>query len=201
MGIIGSIIGDIAGSRFETNPACSKFGDLYPLFEKGCYFTDDTVMSIATLEALHGIKDFEEKYVEFGKKYPDAGYGSSFRGWIFADEPIFDEDIEKMLHPEGRTYMRKPYNSFGNGSAMRAGVIGQYYRHMPFRHKVISMAEKSAWVTHNHPEGIKGAVTIAVCVWMAERKYNKEEILQYAVKQYPYPEYDYGCNREFDTCQ
>lgn len=197
MGLKGAIIGDIAGSKYEMNPCQSEN---YELFDEQCRFTDDTVLSIATMEAMHNKGKFEDYYIQYGKKYPDAGYGSAFRAWIFADEQLYDEEIWEKLHPnEAKSYERKPYNSYGNGSAMRCSYIGEYYRHNPFFYFVKRAATNSAKVTHNHPEGIKGAVTIAMCVWMAERNKSKEDILKYAIKQYPKDKYDFGCELPFDA--
>ena len=175
MGIIGAILGDIAGSSFEFTTKRYNINDDYELFTLGDLFTDDTVLSIATMEAMNTNKDFANCYQKYGKKYIDVGYGPSFMGWLHMEQP-------------------KPYNSLGNGSAMRCSYIGQKLKHCPFKKKVLKMARKSAEVTHNHPEGIKGAETVAICVWMAERGKSKEEILQYALKQYPSSKYKYGCD-------
>ena len=196
MGIIGAILGDIAGSKYEMTPSKD---DTYDLFDQYSRFTDDTVMSIATMEAMHNNKNFEEFYVKYGKKYPDAGYGSAFRAWIFVDEQLYDEEIWKKLHPDGVKLERKPYNSYGNGSAMRCSYIGEYYKKIPFAYFVRKAATKSANVTHNHPEVVKGAVTIATCVWMAERGKSKDKILKYAISQYPKENYKFGCELPFNS--
>lgn len=190
MGIIGAILGDIALSRFEfvdrhhhppANAAYNLFetqnGTGNSILSVPPYFTDDTVMSIATMVALNTDKDYEKSYVDWVLNYPDAGYGAGFYGWA----------TQKSI-------CRKPYNSFGNGSAMRIGYIGQYYKKCPFEIMVRREANRSASVTHNHPEGIKGAETTAICVWKAERGKSKENILQYAISQYPSAKYRYGCD-------
>lgn len=194
MGIIGAILGDIAGSKYEMTPSQET---IYDLFDNGCRFTDDTIMSIATMDAIHHRRNFEKYYVKYGKKYPDAGYGSAFRTWVFADEQLYDAEIWDKLHPDGVKHERKPYNSYGNGSAMRCSYIGEYYKRCPFSYFVKRMAINSAKVTHNHPEGIKGAVTIAMCVWMAERGKSKDEILKYAISQYPKEKYKFSCELPF----
>lgn len=190
MGLTGAILGDIAGSKWEFVLHRTKEFTISNLFEKDCCFTDDTVMSIATMDAVENNIPFDVAYRKWGKKYPDAGYGPAFYQWLNNDDC-------------------GPYNSLGDGSAMRVSYIGEKYR---LRKTVEKKAKQSAMVTHNHPEGIKGAVTIAVCVWMAENLHRetpympcidpsekkmrkvKEKILQYGIKQYPSIKYKYGCD-------
>ena len=176
MGLKGLILGDIAGGRFENQdrkrPAKN---DKYDLFE-GSHFSDDTIMAIATLSAAQTNKDYADAYRWFGSMYPNAGYGKSFNEWM-------------------QNSKAGPYNSFGNGSAMRSGALGELYARSWTKRKVEAEAKASAAVTHNHPEGIKGAKVIAVCTWMLERGRSKEALLKYAVKQYATPEYAYGCDR------
>lgn len=201
MGIVGAILGDIAGSKWEYTNNRGRLFTIPSLFDDDSYFTDDTVMSIATMEAiLNKDYNFEKYYVKYGKMYPDLDYGSAFRGWLFIDEPQYDKDIFEKLHRNG-SKERKPYNSFGNGSAMRVSYIGQ---HFSLRKDVQNFASQSAAVTHNHPEGIKGAVTIAECVRLAEKARSeknkkrknriKEKILKYGIKQYPKKDYKYSCD-------
>ncbi len=179
MGIKGAILGDIAGSRFEfaskeQHPSTDLEYNLFGteknkrniLLSIPPYFTDDTVLSIATMDAIRHGRKFAKYYQKYGRRYPSAGYGSAFRRWIFRKNP-------------------EPYNSYGNGSAMRVSYVGEYLRKCPFRKIVERLAKNSAAVTHNNSEGIKGAVTTAVCIWMAERGKTREEILEYAMKQYP----------------
>ncbi len=173
MGIIGSILGDIAGSRFEFDNTMSpvRKNYAYELFTDKNFVTDDTVMSIACMEAcLHGM-NFDKFYRRYAKKFPKAGYGPMFRKWIH----------NKHMGP---------YNSFGNGSAMRCSFIGQYFP----ADMVEDIATKSAECTHNHPEGIKGAVTLATCVRMAEDGADKDDILAYGSRMYPKcDDYPYSC--------
>lgn len=172
MGIIGSILGDIAGSRFEFDNTAFGIRKTrnYELFTDKNFITDDTVMSIACMDAcLHGL-NFEKYYRKYAKKYPDAGYGSNFRKWIY----------DKHLGP---------YNSFGNGAAMRCSFVGQYFS----AEMVESIAKRSAECTHDHPEGIKGAITLATCVRMAEDGVNKKDILKYGSRMYPRDNYPYSC--------
>mgnify|MGYP004463082397 CR=1 FL=1 len=133
--MLGAIIGDIAGSVYEFHPHKSKD---FPLFSENSAFTDDTVMTLAVAEALMN-GGAEEDYIasmqRWGRRYPDGGYGGRFFGWLFQKEP-------------------QPYNSFGNGSAMRVSPVAWFYDSLE---AVENAAALSARVTHNHPEGIKGA--------------------------------------------
>lgn len=149
--MIGAIIGDIAGSVYEWSNIKTKE---FPLFSDDCFFTDDTVMTVAVAEGMMGggsADDFIDALKRFGRLYPDVGYGARFRKWLSSDS-------------------RKPYNSWGNGSAMRVSPVGFL---TPIRNgmssidrdlldaSVASQAKQSAAVTHNHPEGIKGAQAVA----------------------------------------
>lgn len=194
MGLIGGILGDIAGSKYEftkTHPPYEKEKDL--VWDGSLNFTDDTIMAIAVADALNNHLDFEEAYIKWGKKYPDAGYGGRFRGWLFADTMFYDKEIYDKMHPEGIP-KRKPYNSYGNGSAMRSVYIGEFLKRELNQRVVEEMAEKSAICTHNHPEGIKGAVVESVCVWYAEQGKSKDYILNYGIEQYPCSKYKFGCD-------
>lgn len=146
--MLGAIIGDIVGSIYEQNPIKTT---TFPLFQKGCTFTDDTVMTCAVAEAIMkgGTRDhFIDTMKKYGRKYPNAGYGSRFKTWLFSDE-------------------RKPYGSFGNGSAMRvspcAWVVDMkaFSKRKQLSPEELALIKRSADVTHNHPEGIKGALAIA----------------------------------------
>ncbi|MCR5449759.1 MAG: ADP-ribosylglycohydrolase family protein [Solobacterium sp.] len=165
--MIGAIIGDIAGSRFERANHKSKE---FELFDKKCRLTDDSIMSLAIANAILGCEgNFEnlslkaiENMQALGRKYKNAGFGSKFNKWIFADDP-------------------QPYNSFGNGSAMRVGPCGYAAS------SVDEVKELSAMVTqvsHNHPEGMKGAEAIAVAVYLAKNGLNKELIKTYIRMNY-----------------
>ena len=166
----GAILGDIIGSPFEFDRG-DKTKD-FELFSWGCRFTDDSVMTIAVAEALMetGINADEEtienavqnQMRKWGRRYPRAGYGGRFRQWLMAD------------HPE-------PYGSYGNGSAMRVSAAGWLY---PDLEQTRAVARATAKVTHNHPEGIKGAVIIAVCTHLLINGFDKDDILNYACKYY-----------------
>lgn len=158
----GAIIGDIVGSPYEFDRG-DKTKD-FELFAPGCMFTDDTVMTIAVADALLdwwkiGDRDPERlprflirDMQRFGRKYPDAGYGARFRYWI--EDPM-------------------PYDSFGNGSAMRVSAAGWLFNSLS---DTLLIAEKTASVSHNHPEGIKGACAVAEAIWLARHGVDKNYI-------------------------
>lgn len=163
MAVIGAILGDIAGSQFEFNRPENLDYKHCELFTNRCSYTDDMIMTLAVKKAILADADFTKTMREVGQPYPYSGYGGRFYEWMYGENP-------------------KPYNSFGNGSAMRVSFVGEHFDALE---DVISMAEKSAEVTHNHPEGIKGAVVTAVCIWMARHGKTKEDIFQYVLEQYP----------------
>lgn len=153
--MIGAIAGDIIGSVYEYLPM--KDYD-FKLFHPHSNFTDDTILTIAIAHAILEGKDYGLSLKTFGRRYPGAGYGLMFNNWL---------DQEGI----------KPYNSWGNGSAMRVSPIGFAYDSMD---DVLTQAEKSASVTHNHSEGIKGAQATALAIYLArtgrDKKAIKEEI-------------------------
>ena len=167
----GAIIGDICGSRYEgaRNTTMNKYVELFPV---GCRCTDDTVMTIAVADALmrpagtdNELKqNFIDAIVEWARKYPHAGYGGRFKSWFKGED-------------------HAPYNSFGNGSGMRVSPCGLVAKSLE---EALQLAELSAEVTHNHPEGIKGAQAIAACIYLARTGTAKEEIEAY-VKENFYP--------------
>ena len=172
----GAILGDIIGSPFEFDRG-DKTKD-FKLFSRRSHFTDDSVMTLAVCEALlkvgqdATVKEIEDTVISsmqsWGRRYPRAGYGGYFRRWLTA------------RHPE-------PYNSFGNGSAMRVSAVGWLYDSLE---KTRTVAKATANVTHNHPEGIKGAEATASAIVMARNGSSKEEIKKYIEK-----EFHYGLNR------
>ena len=179
--MFGAVIGDIVGSPYEFDFNNIKTKD-FPLFSERSEFTDDTVMTVAVAEALldaiednvtsdEDIKTFiEDAMKRWGHKYPDSGYGARFIGWL----------------KEGFG----PYNSFGNGSAMRVSPAGWLYDDLETtRH----MAKLSSEVTHNHPEGIKGAEATAAAIFLARKGGSKEEIKEYIIR-----EFDYDLSRTCD---
>ncbi len=168
----GAILGDIIGSPFEFDRGDKTKN--FELFSKGCGFTDDSVMTIAVGEALLAVgseatvKEIEEAVVsnmqDWGRRYPHAGYGGKFRHWLKEKSP-------------------KPYGSYGNGSAMRVSAAGWLYDSMERTREV---ARATANVTHNHPEGIKGAEAIASAIYMARNDSSKEEIKEYIEREFHY---------------
>ena len=149
--MFGVIAGDVIGSRFEWAPI--KTID-FPLFHPLCSFTDDTVLTVATASALLRGTPFDQAYLDFGRRYPKAGYGGNFHKWLAATEP-------------------RPYHSYGNGSAMRVAPVGWACAD---EQGVLREAKRSAEVTHDHPEGVKGAQATALAVFMARGGASKDEI-------------------------
>jgi ADP-ribosylglycohydrolase len=147
----GAIIGDIIGSAYEFNPIKTKDFELFPPKAR---FTDDSVLTIATAVAILQRRSYKEVYAEFTAKYPKRGYGGRFAKWI--------ESAEK-----------EPYNSFGNGSAMRISPVGWAF---PSLIKTMDEAEKSAEVTHNHERGIMGAKAVAGSIFLARNGSSKDDI-------------------------
>mgnify|MGYP001491002436 CR=1 FL=1 len=176
MAVTGAILGDIAGSRFEFYKPENLDYLHCPLFDENHEFTDDTVMTLAVKKAIREKLDLTETIREVGRHYPDCGYGGHFVQWLFMEDP-------------------KPYNSYGNGSAMRVSFVGEYYEELA---DVIRVAEETAAVSHNHPEGIKGAVVTAVCIWMARHGKTKQEIYDYVAGQYPDGKYSFGIDKDME---
>lgn len=163
----GAIIGDIAGSRFEWNSNKSKE---FEFFHAACRFTDDSVMSVAVCDALlnckEDISDLGANAVKsmqtLGRKYPYAGYGGNFRSWIYSANP-------------------RPYYSWGNGAAMRVGGCGFAASSME---EAKELSRRVTEVTHNHPEGIKGAEAAAVAVFLAKTGKSMSEIREHITQNY-----------------
>lgn len=176
MAIVGAILGDIAGSQYEFQRPKNLNWKKCELFTDNCYFTDDTVMTLAAKLAVKNNIPFADSYRKLGRKYPNAGYGGMFDSWLRWDD-------------------EKPYNSFGNGSAMRCSYIGEYFN---TEKEVIEWATKSADCTHNHREGIKGAVVTSMCIYMARTGASKAEIFSYVKTQYPMDFYKYSVEYELD---
>nr|DAZ61631.1 MAG TPA: ADP-ribosylglycohydrolase [Caudoviricetes sp.] len=160
--MLGAIIGDIVGSRFEFNNVRSKN---FKLFTNECSFTDDTICTVAVADAILTGKSYRDSVHEWCRKFPNpmGGYGGSFAQWVHSDNP-------------------QPYYSFGNGSAMRVSPIGLYFDN-EFG-DVMNEAEKSAQITHDHPEGIKGAQVTALCIWMVRKGYNKADMEAFIKSEY-----------------
>ena len=159
--MIGAIIGDIVGSVYEFNNHRSKE---FPLFQAKSDFTDDSVLSFATAKVLLDGGDYAATYQRFARAYPDRGYGGRFGKWMWLKDP-------------------KPYYSFGNGSAMRVAPVGFAFADAE---TTLVEAKRSAEVTHNHPEGIKGAQAVALAIWMARQGEDRDAIRQAIEKQFGY---------------
>ena len=165
--MLGAIIGDVVGSRFEFHNRLSRD---FAFFHPDCRFTDDTVMTCAVAQALmdsrEDFSDLAEKTVSamqrIGRRYPNCGYGARFIHWMFTDDP-------------------QPYNSFGNGSAMRISPVGFAARDAE-EAKLLSAAVTA--VSHNHPEGMKGAEATAVAIVLARQGRTKEEIREVMEEYY-----------------
>jgi len=149
--MIGAIAGDVIGSVFEHRPVKST---TFPLFTEQSRFTDDTVLTVAVADAIINRAAYDRALKNFGRRYPFAGYGSSFYRWLLTTES-------------------QPYNSWGNGSAMRVSPVGFAF---DSTEKVLHQAARCASVTHNHPEGIKGAQATALAVYLARTGKSKSQI-------------------------
>ena len=165
--MLGAIIGDIVGSRFEFNNHRSKD---FTLFTEGCFATDDSIMTLAVAKAILACEGDWERLSEqavkhmqqIGRKYPDCGFGGMFNRWVFSDDP-------------------KPYNSFGNGAAMRVSPCG-FLAKAEDEAKMLS--RRVTEVTHNHAEGLKGAEAVTVAIFMARNGATKEEIRERIERDY-----------------
>lgn len=170
--MIGAILGDIIGSPYEFDRG-DKTKD-FPLFSKGSTFTDDTVMTVAIADALLNVgRDASDERIKqgiiasmraHGVRYPHAGYGANFASWLTEEHP-------------------QPYNSFGNGSAMRVSPAAWLYHDIA---SVRRIARLSAEVSHNHPEGIKGAEATASAIFLGRTGHSKSEIRRYIEEQFGY---------------
>ncbi|MBN2061111.1 MAG: ADP-ribosylglycohydrolase family protein [Deltaproteobacteria bacterium] len=159
--MIGAIAGDIIGSVYEGFPIKTKD---FPLFRPGCRFTDDTVLTVAVADAIIRGRSYQDSVTEIGRRYPYAGYGGSFIRWLYSDTP-------------------RPYNSCGNGSAMRVSPVGFAFES---QEEVIRQAQLTAEFTHNHPEGIKGAQATALTVFLARKGYSKKKIKEQIKERFGY---------------
>ena len=185
-------MGDMIGAPYEFDRS-SKKKDFGPLFIEHSHFTDDSVMTVAVAEALMDTLESNDDEIKtaltvsmqkWGRRYPKAGYGYMFASWLLSE------------HPE-------PYGSFGNGSAMRVASAGWLFDTLE---KTRHIAKLTAEVTHNHPEGIKGAEATASVIFLARNGISKPEIKDYVIKEFKYnlsrtcdeirPEYSH-----IETCQ
>lgn len=160
--MLGAIIGDIVGSRFEFHNHRSTDFDL---FSPQCDFTDDSICTVAVADALVRGLDFGEALHQWCRRYPDpmGSYGGRFARWVASDDP-------------------QPYGSLGNGSAMRVSPCGW----LPLLEEALATSEGSALPTHDHPEGIKGAQLVAHAIWLLRHGASKADILELAEQHYGY---------------
>ncbi|MDY6792201.1 MAG: ADP-ribosylglycohydrolase family protein [Thermodesulfobacteriota bacterium] len=166
--MIGAIAGDIIGSVYEVHPIKSTS---FPLFSPHSRFTDDTVLTVAVAFSILNNVNYATSIKNFGLKYPYAGYGGSFYRWLHSADS-------------------KPYHSWGNGSAMRVSPVGFAFHSIE---DVLAEAKKSAEVTHNHPEGIKGAQATALAIFLARQGKPKAEIRREISEHF-----NYDLNRTID---
>lgn len=227
--MLGAIIGDTVGSIYESHNIHTTN---FPLLGKHNHFTDDSVMSMAVAEWLltdpeHTQEKLTDCLVRWGHRFPHAGYGGAFRIWIFHPEKLHtyrdtaprssQSDPLTRLQEEVRKQYRKdhgladehptcggrhPYNSYGNGSAMRVSACGWVAQSLD---EALDLAKRSAKITHNHPEGIKGAQAVAAAIYLFRQQATKNEVRDYLSQQFGYY-LDYTCDQlrpaRFDvSCQ
>lgn len=177
--MLGAIIGDIVGSPFEFDQRKHLAQTPYPLFQFPAHFTDDTVMTVAIIEAILNYQDdhpgtnvdddvlkeyCKESMIKWGRKYPLAGYGGRFNRWLWQKDP-------------------QPYQSYGNGSGMRVSPAAFLYDDLE---DVLTAAKATALPSHDHPEGIKGAQAIAYMIWATKNKKSREEMKAEVEKRFGY---------------
>ena len=164
--MLGALVGDIIGSAYEFHNTKSMD---FEMFVRKSKFTDDSVMTLAVAEWLmkdktHSAMGLIKCMQELGRRYPDAGYGGTFVRWLFAREP-------------------QPYNSWGNGAGMRVSPVGLYAETLE---EALELAEITASVSHNHPEGVKGAQAIAASVFLCKEGQSKQKIKEYVEETFGY---------------
>lgn len=159
--MIGAIAGDIIGSVYEHAPLKSKD---FPLFHRQARFTDDTVLTVAVANAILEGRSYRSSIREIGRRYPHAGYGGHFIQWLLSDD-------------------MPPYNSWGNGSAMRVSPVGFAFDTVE---TVLREAQASAAITHNHPEGIKGAQAVAYTILRGRQKADRDDVRNEITQRFGY---------------
>ena len=159
--MLGAIAGDIIGSVYEHNQIKSK---KFPLFSPKSRFTDDTVLTVAVARAILEDGNYLHSVHELGRQYPDAGYGGSFLHWLACDNPL-------------------PYNSWGNGSAMRVSPVGWAFNDPE---KIMIEAARSARISHNHPEAIKGAQATALSLYLARSTHDRDKLRKEIATRFSY---------------
>ena len=161
---MGAVIGDICGSIYEFDNRKTDRPETIELMNPACFYTDDTVMTVAVAEAAFGDRDYEKAILKWARAYPKESYGHNFRLWFQSKKP-------------------RPYNSYGNGSAMRVSPVGWAFDSLE---ETLLEAEKSAACTHNHIEGIKGAQATAAAIFLARDGKTKDEIKAYIQHKFGY---------------
>lgn len=176
--MLGTIIGDIVGSRFEFDNVRSED---FALLSDECEFTDDTICTVSVADAILNGRAYGDSLHEWCRRYPHpmGGYGGAFAQWVRSDDP-------------------RPYNSFGNGAAMRVGPIGWLF---DIEVRMLIEARRAVEVTHDHPEGVKGAQAVARCVWLLRRGAGKADIRKLVEELYgAVPDYRPFSNPFNETC-
>lgn len=201
--MLGAIIGDTVGSHYEFNNTKDYN---FEMFARPSSYTDDSVMTMAVAHWLlsdpqHSYQGLEDAMVEFGEKFPCpmGDYGGLFYQWLFAPEGEWRDCGTPYKSLTGR----RPYGSWGNGSAMRVSAVGWFFDSLE---KTLEVAGKSAAITHNHPEGIKGAQVTAATIYLARTGKTKDEIREYISSQFGYDlskswEYWHPIYRWESSCQ
>ncbi|MCF8232693.1 MAG: ADP-ribosylglycohydrolase family protein [Bacteroidales bacterium] len=159
--MIGALAGDIIGSVYEAHPIKTKN---FPLFKRRSHFTDDSVLTIAIGKAIIDKGSYLAYVKKIGRSYPHCGYGGSFIRWLLSEST-------------------QPYHSFGNGAAMRVSPVGFAFES---EEEVLQQAQETAEITHNHPEGIKGAQAVVLAVYLARTGKSKEEIRSTLAAEFEY---------------
>lgn len=159
--MIGALAGDIIGSVYEWNNIKTKD---FELFSPHCFFTDDSILTVALADTILNCRDYAQTMKEYYRRYPGGGYGGMFHDWASSEDS-------------------KPYNSWGNGAAMRISPVGYAYDTLD---EVLGKAEEFTAITHNHPEGIKGAQSVAAAIFMGRNGASREEIKAYTERTFGY---------------
>ena len=186
---LGALIGDTVGSVYEFDNI--KTTEFQPLFDKRAEYTDDSIMTIAVADWLvntgRTLSELEDRLVYWAKHFPFpmGGYGGGFHTWLFSPERLYD--FKGDVYEDGK---RHPYNSYGNGSAMRASACGWVAHSLE---EALGFAKSSAIITHNHPEGVKGAQATTAAIFMARQGESKEAIRTYIEQTFGY-DLQHTCN-------
>jgi ADP-ribosyl-[dinitrogen reductase] hydrolase len=160
--MLGAVVGDVIGSPFEQYNVKSTG---FRLFDRGAQCTDDSILTVATADALLNDRDYRGAYQDYFHRFPNAGYGGKFVVWANRRES-------------------QPYNSWGNGSAMRSSPVGWARDNL---NDVLDEAERTAVVTHDHPDGITGAQAVAACVFLARTEHDRERLREFVNDGCQYP--------------